>query len=86
MATINEPFLDPEDWLFSALFDMVEQHCGHKGDSLSSFGWRANARAMRLLAGAGFIEIDKEDGNAIESHTLSAGRELMARLKISENE
>jgi hypothetical protein len=74
-----------EGWLFAALFDMVEQHCGAtEADRLKSFGWSANARAMRLLNDAAYIAIDSQEGNQIEAHVLPKARDLMARVAAEE--
>ena len=68
-------------WLFAALLDMVEHHCGTGGDRLlKSFGWKANARALRLLAEAGYVEIADQSGDAIEARVTSEGRVLLERV------
>jgi hypothetical protein len=51
-AHMTAEMLFSEGWLFAALLEMVEQHCGAGEGLLRSFGWKANARAMRLLAAA----------------------------------
>jgi|SRR5580692_2255950 hypothetical protein len=79
-------YLFSENWLLAALFDMVEQHCSTtKPDHLDSFsGWSANARAIRLLAEDGLIEIESEDGDRITAHVLPKARELMRLVAIVE--
>lgn len=68
-----------EGWLFAALLDVVVEHCatGQKG-VVRSFGWRANARAMRLLAETGYIRIVGEQGDDIEAQVTPSGHELRA--------
>ena len=68
-----------EGWLFAALLDMVEQHCGAGEGLLRSFGWKANARAMRLLAEASYIEILSEAGEEIEATVSPSGHDLLKR-------
>jgi len=71
-----------QDWLFSALLDMVLAHCATSENKLDSFlGWPANENAMRLLAEAGLIEITRERGDGrIEAKPLPAASALTARV------
>jgi DNA invertase Pin-like site-specific DNA recombinase len=74
-----------EGWLFAALIDMVDAHCATpESDRVKSFGWRSNARAMRLLAQAGYIEIESEDDDQIEARILPKARELMRLVAAAE--
>jgi hypothetical protein len=71
-----------EGWLFAALLDMVLEHCSVPGDKIDSFiGYPANVTAMRLLAEAGFIEIESEEESPerLVAHVLPAAQELTAR-------
>ena len=70
--------LSPEDWLLSALLDMVIAHCERSENKLDSFGWRANETAMRLLAEAGLIEITSDSERRIEAKPLPAASALTA--------
>jgi hypothetical protein len=75
----------PEDWLFSALLDMVIAHCQtmteNKLDSFTS--WPANETAMRLLAEAGFIEITSDLDGRLTADVLPAGGALTARIQAA---
>ena len=75
--------LDPENWLFSALLDMVIAHCSTLDEGkLDSFrGWPANVTAMRLLAGAGFIEITSDQDGQVLAKVLPAAHELTALIE-----
>ena len=76
--------VDPEQWLFSALLDMVVAHCATSENKLDSFvGWPANENAMRLLAEAGFIEITSEREGRIEAKLLPAASALAARVEAA---
>jgi hypothetical protein len=76
--------LGPEDWLFSALLDMVVAHCGRSEGKLDSFvGWPANENAMRLLAEAGLIEITSDREGRIEAKPLPAASALTARVEAA---
>ena len=69
-----QALLFSEGWLFAALLDMVDEHCTTPdSDRVKSFGWRSNARAMRLLAQAGYIEIEREDGDRNRSDHSAEG-------------
>jgi hypothetical protein len=75
-----------EGWLFAALLDMVLAHCSVPGDKLDSFiGYTANVTAMRLLAEAGFIEIESEDESTerLVAHVLPPAQELLARVEAA---
>ena len=64
-------------WLFAALLDMVIEHCSTgQENSIRSFGWSANARAMRLLAEAGYLEITGS-GDDIGAVVSFAGHALL---------
>ena len=77
--------LDPEQWLFSALLDMVVAHCATPENTLDSFaGWPANENAMRFLAEAGFIEITREGEGRIEAKLSPAGIDLTARVAAAQ--
>ena len=68
-----------EGWLFAALLDMLVEHCGAGQEGIvRSFGWRANARAMRVLAEAGYIRITSQHDDDIEALVDPSGHELMA--------
>jgi hypothetical protein len=86
-VTLTETFIiDPEQWLFSALLDMVVAHCATAENTLDSFiGWPANENAMRLLAEAGFIEITREREGRIEAKLLPAASALTARVEATRN-
>lgn len=76
-----------EDWLFSALLDMVVAHCTTSENRLDSFvGWPANENAMRLLADAGLIEITGECEGRIEAKLLPAASALTARVAAARRE
>ena len=67
-----------EGWSFAALLDMVVEHCGAGQEGVvRSFGWRANARAMRVLAEAGYIRITSQHDDDIEALVDPSGRTLM---------
>jgi len=90
-APDHDPSLDPqvqlfsEGWLFAALLDMVDEHCTTtEPGRVKSFGWRSNARAMRLLAQAEYLEIDREDGDDIEARILPKARELISLVAVAE--
>ena len=74
MSNVSD-ILGPEDWLFSALLDMVIAHCQTPENKLDSFqGWPSNLNAMRLLAGAGLIEIKSDREERIWAEVLPAAR------------
>lgn len=74
----------PEEWLLSALMDMVLQHCGtNDKDKLDSWALSANAEAMRLLAEAGLIEIESEFSRRVFAHVLPAAQELETRIEAA---
>lgn len=77
--------LNPENWLFSALLDMVVAHCSAPNeDRLDSFvGWPANVTAMRLLAEAGFIEITSYQDGRVLAKVLPAAHELTALIEAA---
>ncbi|MGP0060452.1 MAG: hypothetical protein ACLPID_14300 [Beijerinckiaceae bacterium] len=80
----TRPSLAPEDYLFAALLNMVLEHCSVPGGKIDSFiGYPAHVTAMRLLAEAGFIEIESEDESAerVVAHVLPAAQELAARVE-----
>jgi len=72
--------LSSEDWLFSALLDMVIAHCQRSENKLDSFGWPANETAMRMLAKAGLIEIKSDLEGRIMAEVLPAAGALTARV------
>jgi len=79
--------LGPEDWLFSALLDMVIAHCQTSENKLDSFtGWPANANAMRLLAEAGLIEITSDSEGRIKAKPLPAASAATARAEAARRE
>lgn len=72
--------------LYAALLQVVAQHCatspvftGRDADMLDSFGIKANAEAMALLAEAGLVEIEEEAGGRIIGRVSEAGRKILAR-------
>jgi hypothetical protein len=77
--TSEADVLSSEDWLFSALLDMVIAHCERSENKLDSFGWPANETAMRLLAEAGLIEIKSDVDGRIMADVLPAAGALTAR-------
>lgn len=80
----DERPLTPEDWVFSALLDMVWQHCGSAlDDKLDSYAISANATAMRLLADAGLIQIESEFSRRVFANVLPAAHELAARIEAA---
>ena len=86
VASTETPIIDPEQWLFSALLDMVMAHCETSENKLDSFvGWPANENAMRLLAEAGFIEITSEHEGRIKAKPLPAASALTARVEAARN-
>ena len=85
--TVADDMVSAEDWLFSALLDMVMAHCSTPDDKLDSFlGWPANENAMRLLAEAGLIEITRERDGWIEAKPLPAASALTARVAAARRE
>ena len=82
--TESEPrrVVAPEDWLFAALLAMVIEHCGTMAEEkLDSYQLKANEDAMRLLAQAGYIEIETEENERIKAKVLPAAHELMSLVK-----
>ena len=75
--TEHAPILFSEGWLYASLLDMVTAHCDTGEAILKSFGWKANARAMQMLADANYLEILKKDGDDIEGRLTQAGRALL---------
>lgn len=51
--------------VLDALTDMVNQHCLAVDGRLHSGGSSANARAMRLLAAAGRVDVERESGRIV---------------------
>ena len=74
----------PEEWLTAALLRMVLDHCARPEGTLDSFGWRSNAEAMRLVAEAGFIQIDAEDGDRIRATVLPEAEAFFAWMAKAE--
>ena len=74
-----------EGWLFAALLDMVIEHCGTGEEhSVKSFGWGDNARAMQLLAEAGYIDITGScSGDDIEAVVSPSGYELLRKAEAA---
>jgi len=76
--------ISPEEWLLSALPDMVTAHCATLDDKLDSFrGWPANATAMRLLAEVGLIEITSDQDERLLAEVLPAASSLTARVEAA---
>jgi hypothetical protein len=81
-VTETADILSPEDWLFSALLDMVIAHCQTSENRLDSFvGWPAHQNAMRLLAEAGLIQIKSDLDERILAEVLPAAGALTARIE-----
>jgi hypothetical protein len=76
--------LTPEDWLLSALLNMVIGHCQTPENKLDSFdGWPAHRNAMRLLAEAGLIEIKSDLEERILAEAAPAANALTARIEAA---
>ncbi len=70
-----------EEELFAALLSVVQEACATtKDNELNSWGRAAYARAMRLLAGAGLIEIQTDADGRIVAHVTLDGATLLKRL------
>lgn len=80
---INQP-VTPEDWLTAALLDMVAQHCSTTTEGeFDSYAISANAAAMRLLAEAGFIEIESEFSRRVFGHITPKADALIERIEAA---
>ena len=85
LPRIAAAVVGPEDWLLSALLDMVIAHCQTTENKLDSFiGWPANATAMRLLAEAGLIKITDDQDGRLLAEVLPAAGELTARVEAAQ--
>jgi hypothetical protein len=83
-VTETADILSPEDWLFSALLDMVIAHCQTSENRLdSSVGWPAHQNAMRLLAEAGLIQIKSDLDERILAEVLPAAGALTACIETA---
>jgi uncharacterized protein (DUF433 family) len=74
----------PEEWLTAALLRMVLAYCARPEGALDSFGWSANAEALRLLAEGGFIRIDDEAGDRIRATVLLEAEAFLAWMTKAE--
>lgn len=82
--TETADIVSPEEWLFSALLDLVIAHCQTSENKLDSFvGWPAHKNAMRLLAEAGLIEIKSDLAERILAELLPAAGALTARVEAA---
>jgi hypothetical protein len=81
--TDEADILTPEDWLLSALLDMVIAHCQTENKLDSFLGWPSHRNAMRLLAEAGLIEIKSDLEERILAEVLPAAAALTARIEAA---
>jgi hypothetical protein len=70
-----------EEKLFATLLSVVEEACATtEGNKLDSWGLSTYTRAMRLLAGAGLIEILTEADRRVSAKVTPEGAALLDRL------
>ena len=70
----------PDDCLLAVLLRMVLEHCTNDKGVLDSWALPANGEAMRLLAEAGFIDIDTDIGGRLRATVLPAAGAFLARM------
>jgi hypothetical protein len=76
-----------EEELFATLLSVVEQACSTMEDNeLDSWALSSYARAMRLLSGAGFIEIQSEADGRVLARVTPEGAALLDRLYEQEKQ
>jgi hypothetical protein len=76
-----------EDELFATLLSVVQEACATmKENELNSWYREAYAHAMRLLAGAGFVEIQTDVDGCIIAHMTPDGATLLDRLHEQERQ
>jgi antitoxin VapB len=70
-----------EDELFATRLSVIEEACATmKDNEFDSWGRAAYARAMRLLASGGFVEIQTDADGRIIAHMTPDGVTLLDRL------
>lgn len=76
-----------EEELFATLLSVVQEACATmKDNELNSWYRPAYARAMRLLAGAGFIEIQTDADGRIIAQVTPNGAALLDRFYEQERQ